>query len=111
MEKIGKDIEKKIAKLAKQRQYQVPEGKSLNELTFWFNAQLKSIIRPRDISDRTSFRRIGNWISMGIRDGDFGNEMFETVLKYAKEAAGPKSRNPAAVFTSIIKKELGYECP
>lgn len=110
MEKLGKELNKKLRQLEREVSHKVPEGKSLAELTLWFNVQLKSIIRPRDISDRTSFRRIGNWISMGVRDERFGKEMFEQVLLCAKEAAGPRSRNPAAVFTSIIKKELGYEC-
>ena len=34
---------------------------------------------------------------------------FERVLKYAAEAGRGKSRNPAAVFTAILKKELGYK--
>jgi hypothetical protein len=29
-------------------------------------------------------------------------------LDYAVEAAGPSSRNPAAVFTAILKQELKY---
>ena len=60
-------------------------------------------------SDRTGFRRIGNWLVRGISDKKFGAEIFEVVLGYAVEAAGPESRNPAAVFMAILKRELDYK--
>jgi hypothetical protein len=60
-------------------------------------------------SDRTSFQRISAWLvakcSCGALDE---HEAFARVLDFAREAANPKSRNPAAVFTSILKKEMGY---
>jgi hypothetical protein len=110
MQNLGKQIEDKKKELLKAGLTKLPLDKSLQELHLLFNERLSTIIRPRDQSDRTSFRRIGHWIVRGCNEGKFGKEMFETVLNFAKEASGPKSRNPAAVFTALIKKELGYEC-
>lgn len=36
------------------------------------------------------------------------NSIFRRVIDFALEASGPESRNPAAVFITILKKELGY---
>lgn len=74
-----------------------------------FYERLIQIIRPRNQSDRTCFRRVTNWVVRGIKDGKYHSpEIFETVLGYATEAAGPDSRNPAAVFMKILKDEMGY---
>lgn len=42
----------------------------------------------------------------GCATGRFNHGIFDRVLDYAKEAAG--CRNPAAVFVSLLKKELDY---
>jgi hypothetical protein len=44
----------------------------------------------------------------GIKEGKCPPETFEKVLVFAVEAAGPDSRNPAAVFMKILKEEMGY---
>ena len=74
-----------------------------------FDDTLRIVIRPRNQSDRTAFRNIGKWLALKINDGQFNVEIFKRVLEYADEAAKGKSRNPAAVFTSILKRELGYK--
>jgi len=73
-----------------------------------FNQSLQQIIRPRNQSDRTSFRNIGNWLMVKIQAGEFNERIIPRVLEYAAEAVKGKSRNPAAVFTSILKRELKY---
>ena len=73
---------------------------------FTFNEALMEIIKPRNQSDRTCFRNITNWLMTGCTTGRFNSEIFERVLDYAKEAA--VRRNPAAVFVSLLKKELDY---
>jgi hypothetical protein len=73
-----------------------------------FSERLSQIIKPRDQSDRTCFRRIANWILRKINTKELPATTFETVLGFAVEAAGPDSRNPAAVFMKILKTELRY---
>ena len=82
---------------------------SLSEKSLAFERALRIVIPPRDQSDRTSFRRLTNWLYDGCASGVFDEHViFRRVLDFALEASGPSSRNPAAVFTTIIKKELGY---
>ena len=65
-----------------------------------------SIIKPRNQSDRTCFRNITNWFRAGFATSKFDEQIFGRVLDYAKEAS--LGRNPAAVFISLLKKELNY---
>jgi uncharacterized protein YdaU (DUF1376 family) len=74
-----------------------------------FNESLQQIIKPRNQSDRTSFRNIGNWLMVKIQAGVFNEQIIPRVLEYAAEAVKGRSRNPAAVFISILKKELNYK--
>ncbi len=71
-----------------------------------FNSALISIIKPRNQSGRTYFSNITNWLMAGCATGRFNEHIFDRVLGYAKEAND--DRNPAAVFMTLIKKELGY---
>jgi len=71
-----------------------------------FTDALQSIIKPRNQSDRTCFRNITTWLRTGCATGKFNEQIFARVLDYAKEAS--LGRNPAAVFISLLKKELGY---
>lgn len=82
--------------------------KELKSKALKFVEELRTIIKPRSQSDRTTFRRLAEFLSEGIESGKFGESIFSLVLEFAKEAAGPKSRNPAAVFVSILKGEIGY---
>jgi len=77
-------------------------------MTFEFSEELKKIIRPKDQSDRTTFRRIAEYLEKGIKEKRYTPMIFGIVLQWATEAAGPQSRNPAAVFMKILKEELGY---
>ena len=72
-----------------------------------FHQSLIKTIRPKNRSDKTSFRNIANWLENMVEAGEFDEKIFRVVLDYAAEAALPASRNPAAVFTAILKKELG----
>jgi hypothetical protein len=73
-----------------------------------FHETLSGIIRPKDCSDRTAFRRVVKWLTDECNEGRFDADIFPVVLDLAREAAGPQCRKPAAVFMSLIKKELGY---
>jgi hypothetical protein len=74
----------------------------------FFYQGLVETIQPRNQSDRTCFRRVTAWLVDGLDKGRFNTEIFQRVLSFAKEAAGPASRKPAAVFMYIIKQELHY---
>ena len=84
------------------------EKKELKSKAFDFVVELRAIIMPRSQSDRTTYRRLAEFLVEGIESGKFSERVFGLVLEFAKEAAGPKSRNPAAVFVSILKGEIGY---
>jgi hypothetical protein len=40
--------------------------------------------------------------------GEFNDRIFERALDYARDVSQERCRNPAAVFTVILKTELGY---
>ncbi len=82
--------------------------KELKHQAFEFIEALREIIRPRNQSDRTTFRRLSEFLTDGIKSGKYTEAIFGLVLEFAKEAAGPTSRNPAAVFVTILKGEIGY---
>lgn len=82
---------------------------SLRTRKLAFYQTLIGIIHPKDQSDRTSFRNIAKWAAEQIKEGKYDEDVFQQILAYATEAAQPTSRNPAAVFISILKKELGYK--
>ncbi len=69
---------------------------------------LCSIIRPKNQSDRTCFWKVCLWADKKIRHREKTVEFYDLLLDYAREAAGPDSKRPAAVFISILKKELDY---
>jgi len=77
-------------------------------LTLTFYECLIKIIVPKDRSDMTCFRNIANWLMTGYVQGKFSRDVFNMVLSFAREATRPEFRNPAAVFVTILKKELGY---
>ena len=72
-----------------------------------FNEALMSIIKPRNQSDRTCFTNITTWLRAGCAMGKFNEQIFGRALDYAREAS--LGRNPAAVFVSLLKKELDYK--
>jgi uncharacterized protein YdaU (DUF1376 family) len=71
-----------------------------------FNETLVQIIRPRSQSDRTCFHNVTKWLQEGVAKGRFTNDVFGCALDYAKEAR--TCRNPAALFMTLLRKELGY---
>jgi len=94
--------------ILQQAMTKIDETLSVESKSLIFHDRLIEIIRPRNQSDRTSFRRITNWAQRLIKEGRAKEDIFKKILGYAIEASGPDSRNPAAVFMAIIKKELGY---
>jgi len=68
------------------------------------------IIPPKSVSDRTTIRNVVKHFSeMARSQGQQPDSIFKILIDFALEASGPFSRVPAAVFMSIIKKELGYQ--
>jgi hypothetical protein len=86
------------------------KAETLDEKVLVFERTLKIVIQPRNQSDRTGFRNVTNWLrdECKLNRLDSGS-IFRRVLDFAIEASGPGSKNPAAVFMSILKKELGYK--
>ena len=73
-----------------------------------FYSDLTAVIPPKTQSDRTGFTRVMFFLLDGVQTKKFTKDIFEKALSLAREAAGPKSRNPAAVFMQLMKQELGY---
>jgi len=98
-----------LAKLMRENDIDLLNADSIEAIRIAFGRALRLVIKPRNQSDRTSFRKIEKWLVKGCKSGRFDeNSIFRRVLDFALEASGPESRNPAAVFTFILKKELGY---
>lgn len=84
-------------------------AETIEEKALLFDRALRMVIPPKDISDNVTFRNISNWLVKECKACRFDeHSIFRRVLDFALEASGPKSRVPAAVFMSILKKELGY---
>jgi uncharacterized protein YdaU (DUF1376 family) len=81
-------------------------GKSLQTIANEFFDTLERYIPPRTRSDRTCFNNITFWLIDGCRKKKFNTYIFDRVLDLAKEAR--KGQKPAAVFMSLLKKELRY---
>jgi len=96
--------EKKVNANTYSSEQSLSSSNSLRALSF--NEALISIIKPRNQSDRTCFCNITNWLIGGSATGRFNEEIFDRVLGYAREVS--TGRNPAAVFITLLKKELGY---
>ncbi len=80
------------------------EGKTANMIK-----ALYIIIPPNSVSDRTTIRNIVKYFSEKAKSkGQPPDSIFKMLIDFALEASGPHSRVPAAVFMSIIKKELNY---
>jgi len=86
----------------------VKEGSFAEKLSS-LEAALQIAIPARTPSDRTCRRRVLSWLRRKCEDGVFNEfEVLPRVIAYAIEASGPNCRKPAAVFMSLLKKELGY---
>ena len=101
--------ERKLRGIMKAEGIDLLGATSLNERALAFERALRLVIPPKDISDRTTFRNISNWLLRQCQLDAFDEHtIFRRVLDFALEASGPSSRNPAAVFITILKKELHY---
>ena len=69
---------------------------------------LTATIRTRNQSDRTCFWKVCLWADKKIRTREQDAKFVDQLVDYAREASGPDAKNPAAVFMSILKKELNY---
>jgi hypothetical protein len=76
-----------------------------------FLDSLKAELPPKNMSDRTCFRHVGDWLAERIRAGQFTDDIFIRVLSMAKDSKLPPARNPRACFMKTLVKELGYESP
>lgn len=71
-----------------------------------FYEALSVIIKPRNQSDRTAFRNLGNWIEQNILTNQFTEEIYKVILDFAIESK--KGRKPAAMFFATLQREIGY---
>ena len=70
---------------------------------------VKRCIPPRGLSDRTCMSNLARWLGEHCEDAEHkADYLLRQVIDFAIEASGPESRNPAAVFMSILKRELNY---
>jgi len=68
------------------------------------------IIPPKGVSDRTTMRNVvKHYSKIAKSQGQEPDSIFKILIDFALEASGPYSRVPAAVFMTILKKELGYQ--
>jgi hypothetical protein len=72
-------------------------------------AAVKHCLPPKNQSDRTGMKNLYEWLreTCDADDTKLG-WLPRTLIDYALEASGPKSRNKLAVFMSILRKELRY---
>ncbi len=99
-----------LVKKMKEAGLDLNAAETIEEKALVFERALKIVIKPKDQSDRTSFRNIRNFLKDGCETERFHtNSIFRRVLDFALEASGPGVKNHAAVFTTILKKELGYK--
>lgn len=108
MEELGQLGDKVRQRIEREVNCKTDFSMSVEGQALYFSEKLAQIIRPKNQSDRTCFRRITNWLLRGVKEHEYRPEIFEKVLRYAIEASGPDSRNPAAVFMKILKEEMGY---
>jgi hypothetical protein len=98
-----------LTAILKERNLSLANAESDLEKKHIFEQILRIIIKPKHQGDRTAFRNLSNWIQAKINDGTYqSRSIYKIVVDFALEASGPHSRNPAAVFMSILKKELNY---
>ncbi|MCP4610503.1 MAG: hypothetical protein GY845_17480 [Planctomycetes bacterium] len=98
-----------LAKLMRSNGLDLNEAESLEEKCLIMERVLKYVLKPRNISDRTSIRNLIGWLKTKCEDGTFNDKaIFRRVIDFALEASGPKSKNQMAVFMSILKKEIRY---
>jgi hypothetical protein len=99
-----------LKKIMRQKGLTLTDDKPLAQKGIILEDVFKIVLKPKDQSDRTSFRRIAKWVIGKCEDGSFDEfSIFKRVVDFALEATSPNCKNPAAVFTAILKKELGYK--
>lgn len=102
--------ERELATKMRQSDLNLTTAKSAMESGMALKKALKIVMPPRDVSDRTCFRRVCNRIIHGVEAGVFdGRSIFREALDLALEASQPGARSPAAVFMSILRKEIKYD--
>ena len=88
----------------------IGEAITAEEKTASMIKALYIVIPPKSVSDRTTLRNVVKHFSeMANSKGQQPDSIFKILIDFALEASGPFSRVPAAVFMSILKKELGYQ--
>ena len=94
--------------IMRSRGLSVREGTDFQRIEHLHKA-LKIVIPPKSQSDRTCLRKVTEWLLNKCESGKFNiEEVLSRVIDYALEATSPGAMNPAAVFMSILKKELNY---
>lgn len=88
----------------------IGESLTAEEKTHNMIKALYIVIPPKSISDRTTMRNVAKYYAgIAKSKGQPPDSIFKILIDFALEASGPFSRVPAAVFMTILKKELGYQ--
>ena len=78
-------------------------------LALKFYSAIVTVIRPQSQSDRTTFGRVCRHLAELVRRERLtSQEAWRRLEDAVREAIDPRSRNRAAVFVHIMKREFGY---
>jgi hypothetical protein len=70
---------------------------------------IRTMLPPRTKADETGYARFAVWLDARARDGSIDpDEAFPQIINLLLDACGPYSRNPRAVFGSMLRKNFCY---
>jgi len=72
------------------------------------SASLRSVIIPRSTGDETVLLRVAEWVQAKARSNGDGERICKQVLELAARA-NRDGRKPMAMFTQLLRDELGYD--
>ena len=76
--------------------------------TMSLTERLRSILPPRNQSDKTCLANVARWFYAQKAAGKFDESIRCKLLEHATRCANSSASRPAALFMSILKKEFNY---
>ena len=70
MKPLGDELKKIEKNLSEESTCKMPKDLIPAQIQLWFDENLRKIITPKSQSDRTSFRRISNWLRHCCKEQD-----------------------------------------
>ena len=80
---------------------------AVNKKAVVFAGKINKILFAKTQSDRTCFKRVGQFLIDGCLAGKWNLNVFDQAIDLAKEAS--TGEKPNALFMSLMARELGYE--